>query len=436
MSNPSPKRPRRTVTTPEANNMALRTPTAPVSPARVCSAAADAQSKFAHVRDRLDAALIERTGEIDAVLVCLIARSNSLLVGRPGLGKSLLCDGLLEALDGDVKRFDYLFRKDSTPEDVFGMFDLRGLEHGRYERLTEGYLPTAHVAFLDEIFKAGPASLNPLLKVLNEKKFRNGTTVHKCPLMTAMACSNEWPQNEGVQELAAFFDRFLVRVTVRKIGSEEGKRRLLFGGPITFSFDHKLTLADVASAQKAAATLPFADGAQEALLEIVTRLDKDEKVEPSDRRLAQSVLALQANAFLNGRDAVTTEDMDVLVNVLWDNPVEEPAKVAKVVAKVANPAALAVNAVLAQINDICLEADAAVRADSGASRRADSDVGDRGKAALTVLATAVSKLKVVQAELTKMKSTDPRVRKAHDYAAKQIKRLMMASLGGAAGRME
>ena len=64
--------------------------------------------------------------------------------------------------------FTTLLTKFSAPEDVFGPLSLPRLEQGVYERLTTGYLPSADLAFLDEIYKANALILNALLSILNE----------------------------------------------------------------------------------------------------------------------------------------------------------------------------------------------------------------------------------------------------------------------------
>lgn len=58
-----------------------------------------------------------------------------------------------------------------------------GLENDEYTRKTEGYLPTAEVAFIDEIFKANSAILNALLTLLNERLFDNGNQRLQVPLL-------------------------------------------------------------------------------------------------------------------------------------------------------------------------------------------------------------------------------------------------------------
>jgi len=58
-----------------------------------------------------------------------------------------------------------------------------GLENDEYTRKTDGYLPTAEVAFIDEIFKANSAILNTLLTLLNERLFDNGNQRLEVPLL-------------------------------------------------------------------------------------------------------------------------------------------------------------------------------------------------------------------------------------------------------------
>ena len=68
-------------------------------------------------------------------------------------------------------------------QELFGPLSMRALEEDQYVRQTEGYLPCAAVAFIDEIFKANSAILNTLLTILNERLFDNGSQRSRVPLL-------------------------------------------------------------------------------------------------------------------------------------------------------------------------------------------------------------------------------------------------------------
>lgn len=108
----------------------------------------------------------------------------------------------------------------STPDEIFGPVSISKLkETDSYERCVEGYLPTADVAFLDEMWKAGPAIQNTLLTVMNEKLFRNGSHELHLPLKLLVAASNELPaQGEGLE---ALWDRFIIRLECRNISNDQ-----------------------------------------------------------------------------------------------------------------------------------------------------------------------------------------------------------------------
>jgi MoxR-like ATPase len=335
------------------------------------------QQKFANFRNTLNAGLIERHVEVDIVLCGLILREHPLLVGVPGTAKSMLCDSLTDWIDGEA--FSILLSRFTTPEEMFGPVSVTGLKNDDYRRIVDGFFPTADVAFLDEIFKASSAILNTTLKGLNERVYRNGNQEIRIPLQIALAASNEWPTEQN--ELAALFDRFLLRRKVETVRSTKGLERLLWEPDLGPKLTERITIPEVEQARAEADALPYTPEAKEAAHTIIARV-RDEGIFPGDRRLRKSIRAAKAFAYLNGSPAVSKEDLDILSHCLWEDPTGQPMKVAQIVGKVANPAGMRCNELMAQI-------EAAVK------NLVTND--------MTAMTTAHKKLQDIRAELEKVK---------------------------------
>ena len=157
--------------------------------------------------------LVEREEEARLVVLGMVAQEHVLLLGPPGTGKSALGQRIAHLCGGAF--FQRLLTRFTTPEELFGPLSLRALENDEYRRCTEGFLPTASIGFLDEIFKANSAILNTLLTILNERQFDNGAGQREeCPIRCVIGASNELPESD---ELDALYDRFLIRKEVREM---------------------------------------------------------------------------------------------------------------------------------------------------------------------------------------------------------------------------
>ncbi len=100
-----------------------------------------------------------------------------------------------------------------TPEDIFGNVNLKKLrEEGIVEYITEGFLPSAKLIFIDEIFKSNKVLAESLFRAINEKKFRNGSKEVSLPWLAFFSASNEVRVN--TQADRAFLDRFKIFATV------------------------------------------------------------------------------------------------------------------------------------------------------------------------------------------------------------------------------
>ena len=303
------------------------------------------QAKFATVRKLLCAHMIERDNVIDLILIALLARKHALLLGSPGTAKSLLID--IVAKDWlDVPLFDYIMTKFTEPSELFGPTDLVAMTQGtetRFRRVIHDMLPTAPLVFLDETFKGNSAILNCLLKVMNERRFRNGSDGWLgVPLRNLFGAANEFPNEQsGGEDLGAFVDRFTLRIVVENVRSVSGIRRLIRERRKRPTFTDKLTLAELDQAVEEVIQLPFAEETYRRHEKCIHTL-LAAGIEPGGRRIDESVTAVQACAYLNGCDRVEPEHLEVLAHVLWVAP-EQAQQTKKIVAEISFPERLKLN---------------------------------------------------------------------------------------------
>lgn len=152
---------------------------------------------------------VEKQHLIDLMVIAAVAQEPLLIVGPPGTAKSDLVLKFKDALGvPDEDYFEYMLTRFTEPSEIVGPIDINQLREGRYIRREQGKLPTARLAFLDEIFKSNSAILNLLLTIVNERKFYQDGVPQPVRLRVLFAAANEVPEHG---ELAALKDRFVLK---------------------------------------------------------------------------------------------------------------------------------------------------------------------------------------------------------------------------------
>lgn len=310
--------------------------------------------RFKQLLGEMNRGIYEKETEISLSLLAALAGESIILLGPPGVAKSMVARQLKTAFR-EAQSFEYLMSRFSTPDEIFGPVSIQKLKTSdTYERAVEGYLPTADVVFLDEIWKAGPAIQNTLLTVINEKIFRNGNREMHLPLKLLVAASNELPaKGEGLE---ALWDRFVIRIESRPIKLEKNFRAMLLevkseeqrasevkseerGVKEQSSAAEGKANSNAITAEEYAGWTERIDkiGVKIEVLDAISAIRKslravnvDEAAERrniyvSDRRWKNIVRLLRTSAFMQDREEVDICDLLPIYHCLWQEPEERDA---------------------------------------------------------------------------------------------------------------
>jgi MoxR-like ATPase len=270
---------------------------------------------------------------VELMLVALLARGHALLVGVPGLAKTLLVASLAEALDLSFGRVQ--FTPDLLPADITGTDvlqedeDNQGVVHRRV-RFLPG--PIFHNLILaDEINRTPPKTQAALLQAMQERRVTVGTRTHELPDPFQVFATRNPIEQEGTYPLPeAQLDRFLLEIHVdypSEVEEREIARRTTSADIGTVP--RVVVADDVRALQALVPRIPVTDAAIQLAVALgrATR-PKNARGEATDvpREVAEYVrfgagprgsqalvLAAKARAALRGEAAADVEDVRALV---------------------------------------------------------------------------------------------------------------------------
>jgi MoxR-like ATPase len=244
-------------------------------------------------------------------------------VGTGGVAKSMVIDALMERIE--AKLFKVMLRKSMPVEEIFGPLSLKGLENDQFRYITKGRAADANVVFLDEIFKANAVVLNAMLMVINERKFINDGVPHDVGLDSVFGASNELP-NEP--ELAAFRDRFAWVNEVKPVQTDDGFKTVLRGAlnrtlgqnvPVT-----TITIPEIEALQMARTQVTVPDDVLNQIATMKRRAEGEFNLFISARRYISGIEMCRAQAVMNNRTNVITDDLALFQHTLWTDIEDAP----------------------------------------------------------------------------------------------------------------
>ncbi|MBU3029796.1 AAA family ATPase [Paracoccus marinaquae] len=279
--------------------------------------------RLTEARTSIERRFVGQHAVVEQVLAAILSGGHALLVGQPGLGKTMLVQTLATVLGMDSNRIQ--FTPDLMPADILGSEVLDVLPDGtRAFRFIEGPVFT-QLLMADEINRASPRTQSALLQAMQEREV-TVSGQHR-PLgrpFHVLATQNPIEQ-EGTYPLPeAQLDRFLLQIDV-DYPDRDTEREILLAttglgeGEAHRAFDPEALIA----AQRLIRQMPVGEAVVEAILDLVRafRPGSDEsggRVDdvlvwgPGPRAAQALMLVTRARAVLNGRFAPTLEDVEAM----------------------------------------------------------------------------------------------------------------------------
>lgn len=290
------------------------------------------KDKLKNLNKQLNQKYLERTELINILLIAYLIKEHIFIGGPPGTGKTSLAKDLTLAMQG--KSFYYLMNKTTTIDEILGPLDFAALNQNIFQRDLSRGIANAEIIILDEGFKANSVVLNTLLGLLLDREVVNNNQIVKCPLNTAIICSNELPEDES---LAPFWDRLAFRIWVENI-SESKKIKLMMSliNNINNDITENINTSDLQNYRKQIEQIKIPKFIVESVVNITSEVEKEIGIKTSTRKHNQIIPILKASAFLNNKLEVDEEDLLILVYVLW-NTLEDIPKITEILNKFSSP---------------------------------------------------------------------------------------------------
>ena len=278
--------------------------------------------KIAEAKAAIGEVIFGQEAVVDQTLITVLAGGHALLVGVPGLAKTLLVHTMGIVLGLDDKRVQ--FTPDLMPADILGS---EVLEEGEGGKRSFRFIPGpvfCQLLMADEINRASPRTQSALLQAMQEHHVTIAGQRHELPRPFHVLATQNPLEQEGTYPLPeAQLDRFLMEIDVR-YPDLEAERRMLLATTGTHEGVAKqvLTGDELKSIQRLVRRVPVGEQVVDTILELVRSARPHEsKVQevadhitwgPGPRASQALMLAVRVRALMDGRFSPSTEDVIAL----------------------------------------------------------------------------------------------------------------------------
>ncbi len=271
------------------------------------------------IKDAAASVIFGQDQVIENTLVTVLAGGHALLIGVPGVAKTLLVETLGTVLGLENNRIQ--FTPDLMPSDIIGSEVLEEDKDGkRAFRFIKGPVFT-RLLMADEINRASPKTQSALLQAMQEKHVSFAGERHDLPLPFHVLATQNPLEQEGTYPLPeAQLDRFLMQIDVGYPDeSAERKILLMITGTKKVELKPLLSAEKLSTIQNLVRQIPVGDQVIDAILKLVrdsrpikggTRdIDKNIVWGPGPRASQSLMSAIKAKALLDGRLSPSIDDV-------------------------------------------------------------------------------------------------------------------------------
>ncbi len=284
--------------------------------------AVDAMARsFKELKSEIGKVIVGQDDVVKTVIISLFSNGHSLLVGVPGLAKTLLVSTIADVLDLDFKRIQ--FTPDLMPSDITGS---EILDENRHFKFNKGPLFT-NILLADEINRTPPKTQAALLEAMQERSVTVAGTRHALPKPFFVLATQNPIEQEGTYPLPeAQLDRFMFNIPLDYPSySEEVQVVKSTTSNERYTLKNILTGDQILGFQSIVRKIPIADNVLEYAVSLASKTRPNTSLATTDvnnyiswgagpRASQYLVIGAKCHAAINGKYSPDKEDVQAIAN--------------------------------------------------------------------------------------------------------------------------
>ncbi len=283
------------------------------------------RSTYDRMRSEMAKVIIGQDEVVERLLICILSRGHALLMGVPGLAKTLMVNSLSKVMSLDFNRIQ--FTPDLMPSDITGTDILQETAEGRREfEFVKGPI-FANIILADEINRTPPKTQSALLEAMQEHHVTVSGRIMPLPEPFFVLATQNPIEQEGTYSLPeAQLDRFMFFIEVEYPTLDEERRIAReTTGAATREITPQVSGAQIMKYQELVERVPVPDHIYDLAVDIVRATRPDSGDAPDfcqklvswgagPRAVQYLIRGAKARAVLQGSYLVRQEDLEAVAH--------------------------------------------------------------------------------------------------------------------------